>query len=104
MTDRALALAFALALAPGCDAGCGALGLDEEAPAGPPRCEPDSELTRERHLKSAWRALAERDPTRARALFDAVLAVEPGDPEALRGLALLDHPLPCDEGGAAPIP
>jgi hypothetical protein len=78
---------------------CGPLGLGEdETPAGPPRCEPDPELTLERHLKAGWRAVAERQPEQARALFDAVLAREPGHPEALRGLALLDHPAPCDDG------
>jgi hypothetical protein len=104
MPDRALLAAIVLALtSAACDDGCGAtLGLGDEAPAGPPRCEPDSELTQERHLKSAWRALAERDMTRARALFDAVLAREPGHPEALRGLALLDHPLPCEEAPPGP--
>lgn len=73
------------------------VGLGGEAgPAGPPRCEPDSELTTERSLKAGWRALAERDPAAARAAFGAVVSKEPGHPEALRGLALLDHPAPCE--------
>ncbi len=93
-------LAIVLALALGA---CGEgswlvrLGLsDEQAPAGPPRCEPDAELVTERALKAAWRALAEREVDNARAAFTAILASEPNHPEALRGLALLDHPLPCD--------
>ncbi len=73
------------------------LGLGEAAgPAGPPRCEPDAELALERSLKAGWRALAERDRAAAQAAFAEVISREPNHPEALRGLALLDHPAPCE--------
>jgi len=61
-------------------------GCDTPAPpAGPPRCEPHEEILVERRLKEGFRALAEGDAAAAIDTFRALLADEPGHPEALLG-------------------
>ncbi len=70
---------------------------DAAAPPGPPRCEPETELWAERLLKEGYRALLLGNETEARRRFERVLTLEPGHPEALRGLAT---PAGAPEGAA----
>ncbi len=88
---------LAVALAGACD--------DPEVPVGPPRCEPEHEHEVDRRLKLGFKALATRDPERARIEFQAVLNQEPMHPEAQLGMRILGGATPIEpapKDGAAP--
>ena len=63
----------------------------EEPPAGPPRCEPSTELEVERGLKQGYKALVDRDTPAAREAFTKVLKRSPGHPDARNGLRQVEH-------------
>jgi hypothetical protein len=87
----ATGLAALVAMSAGCD--------DASPPPGPPRCEPETELWTERLLKEGYRSLLLSDDVEARRRFERVLVLEPGHPEALRGLAT---PAGAPDAPAAP--
>lgn len=59
---------------------------EEQAPLGPPRCEPLGELRVERALKQGFRALSARQSDNAQKAFQKALETAPRHPEALQGL------------------
>ena len=63
----------------------------EEAPVGPPRCEPSTELLVERGLKRGYREIVNRDSRAAEKAFREVLKQAPGHPEARSGLLELER-------------
>ena len=92
----ALALGVCMATTAACEQG--------EAPAGPPRCEPEAELWLERLLKEGYRALTEGYPDEAIARFERALALDPKHPEGLRALAQAKTTPVDDPSETAPPP